>query len=109
MTINLPQNIAINWDIVPEEKSCGLTGSVISQTVSHPPISIRRLRFWANYEADHWCDKGHIIFVISGELIVEYIDGSSVSVAAGNSLLLGDHVLSHKARTEIETQVLIVD
>ena len=109
MDINTLENLSINWENIPGEQSDGITGNATSKTVSCQAIKIRKLDFSESYEADHWCEKGHIIYVITGELIIEYKDGSSINVAQGNSLILGDNISSHKAKTKTTTQILIID
>ncbi|MBB4807730.1 quercetin dioxygenase-like cupin family protein [Chryseobacterium defluvii] len=109
MEIQALKDTAINWEIIPEQKANGVTGSVISRTIEFQNFKIRQLYFSEDYEADHWCEKGHIIHVVSGELIIEYNEGPSIAISKGNSLVLGDHISSHKARTKTETQVLIID
>lgn len=109
MDINLKENTAVRWDKLPAEQSMGLTGFVTAKTATFPTFRIRQLIFSENYEADHWCNKGHIIFVVSGELIVEQQNGASIKVSARHSLVLGDNTASHKVKTEVETTVLIVD
>lgn len=109
MDINILENLTINWKTIPEQKSTGITGFVISKTVEFQSFKIRQLHLSANYEADHWCEKGHIIHVIDGELIIEYNDQTTITISKENSLILGDNISFHKAKTEIETQVLIID
>lgn len=109
MEIKTLENIPINWEDIPTEKSNGITGFVLSKTVELPTIKIRQLNFSESYEADHWCEKGHIFYVIKGTLIIAYDDGSQITIPTGNSLILGDNISAHKAITETETQILIID
>ncbi|MBX3163535.1 MAG: DHCW motif cupin fold protein [Bacteroidetes bacterium] len=109
MEIKTLENLAINWENIPTEKANGITGFVLAKTIELPAFKIRELSFSENYEADHWCEKGHIIYVISGELIIAYNDGTHITIPTGNSLILGDNISSHKAKTKTETQILIID
>lgn len=109
MEINILENVAIDWDDIPFEKATGMTGFVTAKTVKLPTFSIRQLSFSEGYEADHWCEKGHIIYVQSGTLIIAYNNGTHATIPAGSSLILGDNLSSHKAKTEVETQILIID
>ena len=103
------ENTVINWDQVPSERVNGITGFVDSKSVMFTSFSIRRLHFSKNYEADHWCEKGHLIFVISGELIIEQKNDKLMKVQEGNSLVLGDDVSLHKAKTEMPSVIIIID
>lgn len=109
MNIQALENIAIDWESIPAEKAEGMTGFVHSKTLEFPGFKIRQLVFSENYEADQWCEKGHIIFVLSGELIIEQKDQATLKVRKDHSLVLGDGISSHKARTETQATVLIID
>lgn len=109
MDINIIENLAIDWQTIPQQASNGTTGFVIAQTLELPTFKIRLLQFSANYEADHWCDKGHIIHVLKGDLIIAYNDDSTSTITQGNSLILGDNIKAHKTKTMEPTQILIID
>lgn len=109
MDINNLENVAINWEEISPERIEGETGHVISKIKEIGSIKIRHNTYSENFKADHWCEKGHILLVLSGVLIIEFKDGSSVDVTKGNSYVLGDNVQAHKAITLAETEVFIVD
>ncbi len=103
------ENVAINWEEIQSEKIEGESGFVISKTKEIGAMRIRHQTFSENFKADSWCEKGHILLVLNGVLIIEFKDGSSVDVTKGNSYVLGDNVQAHKAITLSETEVFIVD
>jgi hypothetical protein len=37
-------------------------------------ITLRLVRYSGGYKADHWCAKGHIVYVVSGNLVIEHED-----------------------------------
>lgn len=103
------ENVAINWEEIQAEKIEGETGYVITRTKEIGNFKIRHNTYSADFRADHWCEKGHILLVLNGVLIIEFKDGTSVDVTKGNSYVLGDDVQVHKAITLAETEVFIVD
>lgn len=103
------ENVAINWEEIQAEKIEGETGYVITKTKEIGDMKIRHNEYSAGFKADHWCEKGHILLVLNGVLIIEFKDGTSVDVTKGNSYVLGDNVQAHKAVTLSETEVFIVD
>ncbi|OJV50624.1 MAG: hypothetical protein BGO31_09270 [Bacteroidetes bacterium 43-16] len=103
------ENVAINWEEIQAEKIEGESGYVISKTKEVGSIKIHHNTYSENFKADHWCEKGHILLVLNGILIIEFKDGTSVDVTKGNSYVLGDDVQAHKAMTLSETEVFIVD
>ena len=61
----------------------------------------KRLRLveYSDQMHEHWCEKGHLGIVLSGELEIDFFDGSSVRYKLGDALFLpdgADH--SHRAR-----------
>lgn len=109
MKIHALENINLNWENIQSEITHGISGHFIAKTFIHEDIKIRNIEFSADYEADHWCEKGHIIFVLSGELHMEYNEGSGTSIPQGNSLILGDNISFHKAKTYTPTHIIIID
>lgn len=103
------ENVAINWEEIQAEKIDGETGYVITKAKEMGSVTIRHNTYSADFKADHWCEKGHILLVLNGVLIIEFKDGTSVDVTKGNSYVLGDNVQAHKAITLAETEVFIVD
>ena len=103
----LPQNI--DWSSISEEKISGETGYVIIKIKKFGNIQIRKIEYSQNYKADHWCDKGHIVYVLHGELIIEYKEHSSHIIKSGMSYVVGDKSLSHKAVSMNGATVLIID
>lgn len=100
---------SFNWDNLEDEVFQGETGYAIVKTQLFGSIKLRRVEYSRNYLADHWCDKGHIVFVISGQLILEHIDHSEHIVNIGSTYVVGDNSMSHRAKTVDGAIVLIVD
>ena len=109
MTLKITENLPVNWQDITAETLAGTRGHATVRTQQFDNFKIRKLEFSANYEADHWCSKGHIIQVVTGELIILNQDQSQFVVAAADTVVLGDDVVAHKALTKIETSVLIID
>lgn len=109
MDILTPQDFLIDWEKLPEEKALGITGSAIVRTHQSGNMKIRLLSFSEDYEADHWCTKGHVLCVQDGSLIIDFQDGNSFTVEKGKVSVLGENNSPHKARTVEKAVVLIID
>jgi uncharacterized cupin superfamily protein len=59
--------------------------------------------------ADHWCSKGHVVYVLEGELVTEISDGRKFVSTAGTSFVVADDMDSHRGYTEKGTKLFIVD
>ena len=56
------------------------------------------VEYTANYLADHWCVKGHILLCIEGELQTELQDGRVYTLRPGMSYQVSDHGEPHRGR-----------
>ncbi len=100
---------SFNWDNLVAEKFDGETGYATIKTQIVGTIKIRQVEYSRDYLADHWCDKGHIVFVISGQLILEHIDKTELIINSGSTYVVGDNSMAHKAKSTDGAMVLIVD
>ena len=98
-----------NWDNLVAEKFDGETGYATIKTQIVGTIKIRQVKYSSNYLADHWCDKGHIVFVISGQLILEHINKTELVINSGSTYVVGDNSMAHKAKSTVGSLVLIID
>ena len=88
----------------------GETGEAIWRTLDIGDIRVRVVEYSAGYLADHWCDRGHILYVLEGELTSELKDGRSVVMTPGMSYQVSDFGDSpHRSKTEIGAKLFIVD
>jgi hypothetical protein len=106
------KNIAFgttNWaEIAPTEHK-GKTGMAIWRTQQFDNIRVRMVEYSAGYHADHWCEKGHILFCIEGELHTELADGRKFILTPGTSYQVADHAEPHRSYTKTGVKLFIVD
>ena len=101
---------SIDWTDVPRTAHPGETGEAVMRTRLFGDIQLRLVDYSANYLADHWCDKGHILFVTQGALTIEHRDGRRNELAAGMTWHVADEgAPSHRVFSERGAQVFIVD
>lgn len=74
-----------NWDQLVATETKGETGFSRIKTTWLQDIQIRMVEYSANYKADHWCSKGHIVYCISGSYTLHFKDGSTYALASGSS------------------------
>ena len=74
---NIPFGIT-DWSAVAETHHSGESGEALWRTQQFGDIRVRLVRYSAGYLADHWCDKGHILFCLEGDLTTELRDGRVV-------------------------------
>ncbi len=108
MSIPIPFQIT-EWAAVPVTVVPGTTGTASMRTQQLGGIRIRMVEYSANYFADHWCQLGHLVFVLEGELINEQENGQTSVLGAGSSYAVSDGLSSHRSRTAGPVRLLIVD
>ena len=53
----------------------GATGVATWRTRQFGDIRVRMVEYSPGYLADHWCEKGHILLCVEGELHTDIKDG----------------------------------
>lgn len=106
------QNIpfqTIDWKNVPKTEHAGTTGMAYWQSMQFAGLRVRYVEYSANYLADHWCEKGHIVYCLQGEVVNELKDGSQSVLTPGMSYIVSDDLSSHRSITEKGVHLLIID
>jgi len=100
----------IDWRKIEPTEYKGQRGTSFWRTIESIDIRLRIIDYSADFQLDHFCNKGHIIFVLKGKLHFELKNGNAFNLSEGNSLILGDgEINAHNINTEVETKVFIID
>ena len=88
----------------------GETGQALWRTLNIGDLRVRMVDYLPGYLADHWCDRGHVIYVIDGQLDTELQDGRTFTLTAGMSYQVSDFGDSpHRSSTKTGAKLFIVD
>ena len=98
-----------DWSAVPTTEHPGETGAAYWRTVETGNIRVRIVEYSPGYLADHWCSRGHVLYVLSGELVTEIKDGRSFTLLPGQSYQVADGEAPHRSRTDGGATLFIVD
>lgn len=98
-----------DWSTVEPTEHAGDTGKAIWRTRQFGAIRVRRVDYTPGYLADHWCEKGHILLCLEGELVTELKDGRVFTLKAGDSYQVADGAEPHRSRTATGARLFIVD
>lgn len=98
-----------DWASVPETEHAGDSGSAFWRTVEVGNIRVRMVRYTPGYVANHWCDRGHVLLVLTGELETELKDGTRHMLRAGMSYEVATGANPHRSRTQTGATLFIVD
>ncbi|OED39411.1 hypothetical protein AB833_15940 [Chromatiales bacterium (ex Bugula neritina AB1)] len=99
----------IDWSAVPRTEHKGTTGVAYWQTLEFEGLRVRHVEYSENYEADHWCEKGHIVYCLKGEVTNELQSGESSVLRPGMSYIVSDGLSSHRSVTRTGVHLLIID
>ncbi len=108
----MKKNIAFqltDWDKISTTKYKGETGIAYWKTVQFDGLRIRMIEYSKNYKADHWCEKGHIIYCIEGEMDTELADGRVFKLSEGMTYQVSDELSSHRTSSVNGVKLFIVD
>src|SRR5262245_36281379 len=98
-----------DWSEVERTEHPGETGTAWWRTRQFGTVRVRMVEYSAGYLADHWCQKGHILLCLDGELETELADGRVVTLKPGMSYQVADGDLAHRSRAKVDTRLFIVD
>lgn len=97
------------WSKIETTKHLGEQGFAVWRTQQFDQIRVRMVEYSENYLADHWCEKGHILLCLSGELVTELKDGRVFTLTAGMSYQVADQAEAHRSSTKQGATLFIVD
>src|SRR5262245_17829213 len=105
---NIPFGIT-DWSAIEPTEHKGETGVAHWRTRNFGDIRVRLVEYSPNYLADHWCEKGHILLCLEGELHTELQDGRRVTLTPGMSYQVADNAEPHLSYTELGAKLFVVD
>ena len=88
-----------DWSSIKPTEHKGESGIATWRTCQFGGIRVRMVEYSPGYLADHWCEKGHILLVLDGELETELADGRRSTLQPGQSYQVADGAEPHRSRT----------
>lgn len=99
-----------DWSQVESTIHKGETGQALWHTLNIGDLRIRMVEYSPGYLADHWCDRGHVLLVLDGEIETELKDGRVFKMQPGFGYQVSDFGDSaHRSRTKTGARLFIVD
>ncbi len=99
-----------DWSQVAPTMHPGETGQALWRTLNIGDLRVRMVEYSPGYLADHWCDRGHVLFVVAGELETELRDGRRFTLKPGMSYQVSDFGdAAHRSSTKGGATLFIVD
>jgi hypothetical protein len=97
------------WESIHPTMHPGTHGVAYWRTKTHGSIRVRMVEYSPGYVADHWCEKGHILLCLQGELLTELADGRKVRIGPGMTYEVADATEPHRSSSPGGAKLFIVD
>jgi hypothetical protein len=98
-----------DWSVIEPTRHLGETGFALWRSRDFGAIRVRMVEYSPGYRADHWCEKGHILLCLAGEIETELRDGRRFRLRPGVSYQVGDGAEPHRSYSPVGATLFIVD
>lgn len=98
-----------DWASIETTTHQGELGVATWRTRQFGDIRVRMVDYSPGYVSDHWCDKGHILLCVDGELTTDLKDGRAFTSTPGMSYQVADGADAHRSHTACGARLFIVD
>ena len=98
-----------DWSTIDPTTHPGESGTAYWRTRQFGEIRVRIVEYSPGYLADHWCEKGHILLCLEGELETQLADGRKVLLTPGMSYQVADGAEPHRSATRLGAKLFVVD
>jgi hypothetical protein len=98
-----------DWAAIEPTEHPGESGVALWRTQNFGPIRVRMVEYSPGYRADHWCEKGHILLCLAGEMETELQDGRRFQLRPGISYQVADRAEAHRSSSATGVTLFIVD
>jgi hypothetical protein len=99
----------VDWSRIVPTSHPGDPGVATWRTLEVGNVRVRKVTYSAGYVANHWCERGHVLLVLEGQLVIELRDGRSFTTDAGDTYVVADGDGAHRSSTATGAQLFIVD
>jgi quercetin dioxygenase-like cupin family protein len=100
---------SIDWSRVEPTSHPGAPGVATWRTVEVGNVRVRMVEYSPGYVADHWCERGHVLLVLEGQLETELDDGRHTTTRPGDTWVAADGDGAHRVSSPGGARVFIVD
>ena len=99
----------VDWSQLEPTVHPGDLGTATWRTREVGNVRVRMVEYSPGYVADHWCERGHVVHVLEGELVTELRDGRTFVLRPGETYLVADSDGAHRSRSVGGARLFIVD
>lgn len=100
---------SIEWNHIHEESSSGLKGTRTTKTIDFGNIRLKLIEYSSKYQSDNWCEYGHIVYCLEGEIEIQPKKGKNIAVRKGMSYFVSEHQNAILTNSKTGATVLMID
>jgi len=102
--------VVTDWEKVEKQEHNGESGTSFWRVFERGGVRVRVVDYSPGFRSDHWCPRGHVLYVLEGEFAVALKDGRTFLLKAGMSFQAGDDDANpHLGSSAGGARVFIVD
>ncbi|TDS83688.1 DHCW motif cupin fold protein [Comamonas sp. JUb58] len=101
--------VTTDWSAIEPTEHSAQAGQAFWRTQRFGDIRVRMVEYTPGYVSDHWCEKGHVLLCLEGELITELADGRVFNLTPGMSYQVADNAEPHRSTSPNGAKLFIVD
>lgn len=113
MRLNGFQSGLVDWEGLTPWMDEGEQGYMLSRTAEAGDVRIRKVDCSPDFRSSHWCEHGHVILVLDGELDLEFQFESQQSqthrLVAGMSFHIPEGERPHRVHSKEGAVLFILD
>jgi quercetin dioxygenase-like cupin family protein len=99
-----------DWNRIQAIEHKGKTGTSHWRSFEGGGVRARLVDYSRGFESDHWCSRGHFLYVIEGEVQIALKSGAVHILRRGSGFAAGDDEADpHLAVSALGARVFIVD
>ena len=100
---------ATDWSTVERIEKSAKAGQAFWRSQQFGDVRVRMVEYTPGYVSDHWCEKGHILLCMNGELHTELKDGRTYTLTPGMTYQVADHAEPHRSTAPKGATLFVVD
>jgi quercetin dioxygenase-like cupin family protein len=97
------------WGSVGISEHTGIEGVARWRSIELGDIRVRLVEYSADYSADHWCTKGHILYCVRGEITTRLETGEVFTLNEGMSYQVSNNLSKHRTESKSGALLFVVD
>ncbi len=106
---NVPFSVT-DWETLPAVEHKGESGTSFWRTFEAGNLRVRVVDYSPGFRSDHWCPRGHVLYVLNGEVSIALKDGREFVLKTGTSFQAEDDQADpHLAWSVSGARVFLVD